>query len=560
MTSGWRTRSRSSSRASTSSTTRVSRSPRRGPSRPGTSGTRSAKTCARRSASSRRTTSWLRIRSACRSTGRARPKSRTPTIATIRWSTGGCSLARVISHPAVAVSATPDAVDRAPSRVAVRRPHRGGAAASSRRSTAAGDRAGRVAAYDVRRGRSDVVRRRRVAASAARARPPGRRRRARRAGGRRPRRRLVRASRATVSSSTCSVSSSRWALGSSSSTTAGRRAPRGPARPGPAGRRRDRRRPRRAACRGPSGSARTTSSRPTAAQRLPDLAVAAPRDGRAGRWRATVSASSHGRCGAQATWARHHVGSTAVSGVPPTSTSPARRGQLAAQGGEQRGLAAARRSGDRDQAVGGEVEVERRGQRGRRTRPARPRSDEVRGAGAAGAGRRGGGAGEQRVGLGQRGRALGGRVELGADPAQRPVGLGGEQQHGERDPEVHRARGEPQSHRHRDQRDGQRGDQLEDRRGGEGHLEGLHRGAAVAVGDRPDGADLRLGAAVRDQRRQAADHVEEVARQGLEGAPLVPGAVARGQPDEDREDRHEGEGERHDEARQRVEPGDGAPA
>ena len=39
---------------------------------------------ARRSASSRRTTSWLSTRSAWRSTGRASPKRRTPTIATIR--------------------------------------------------------------------------------------------------------------------------------------------------------------------------------------------------------------------------------------------------------------------------------------------------------------------------------------------------------------------------------------------------------------------------------------------------------------------------------------------
>ena len=42
---------------------------------------------------------------------------RTPTIATISISTGGCSAARAISQPAVAVSATPDAAASAPSRV-----------------------------------------------------------------------------------------------------------------------------------------------------------------------------------------------------------------------------------------------------------------------------------------------------------------------------------------------------------------------------------------------------------------------------------------------------------
>ena len=50
-----------------------------------------------------------RSRSAYRSTGRAMPKVRTATIATSRVSTGGCSDARTISHPAVAVRATPAA-------------------------------------------------------------------------------------------------------------------------------------------------------------------------------------------------------------------------------------------------------------------------------------------------------------------------------------------------------------------------------------------------------------------------------------------------------------------
>ena len=164
---------------------------------------------------------------------------------------------------------------------------------------------------------------------------------------------------------------------------------------------------------------------------------------------------------------------------------------------------------------------------------------------------------QELVGVRERGRALGGRMELGAEPAQRPVGLGSQEQHGERHPEVDRARRESESDGHRDERDGQRGHQLEDGGRGEGDLEGVDGGPAVAVGDRPDGADLGLGATVRDQGRQAADHVEEVPRERLEGSPLHPGAVARGQSDEDREDRHQRQGERHDESRERVEPGDG---
>ncbi len=109
------------------------------------------------------------------------------------------------------------------------------------------------------------------------------------------------------------------------------------------------------------------------------------------------------------------------------------------------------------------------------------------------------------------------------DAAQRPVGLRREQQHGERDPEVDRPGRQPQPDGHRHQRDRQRGHQLEDRRRGEGDLERVDGRAAVAVGDRPDGADLRLGAPVRDQRRQAPHHVEEVARQRLQRAPLASG-------------------------------------
>ena len=123
--------------------------------------------------------------------------------------------------------------------------------------------------------------------------------------------------------------------------------------------------------------------------------------------------------------------------VPPTPdvarrTAPARR-----QHRQQGRLAAAGRPGDRGQAAVGEVERRAPGQGGagvradRRDRAARAGR---RWAAPAGLGRSG--PRQQLVGRREGGGALGGGVELRADPAQRPVGLGGEQQHDQRGPEV----------------------------------------------------------------------------------------------------------------------------
>ena len=229
--------------------------------------------------------------------------------------------------------------------------------------------------------------------------------------------------------------------------------------------------------------------------------------------------------------------------------------QLATERREQGRLAAAGRPRDRHQPALGQVEVEGCGE-GRVVTDDEAVQAERGACRALRSQRLRGRAGQQRVGIGQGRGALGGCVELRSDAAQRPVGLRRQEQHGERDPEVDRPGGQPQSDGDRHQRDRQRGDELEHGGGGEGDLEGVDGRPAVAVGDRADGRHLGLGPPVRDQRRQAPHHVEEVARQRLHRAPLGPGPVAGGEADEDCEDRHERQGQRHDEPRQGVEPGD----
>ena len=77
---------------------------------------------------------------------------------------------------------------------------------------------------------------------------------------------------------------------------------------------------------------------------------------------------------------------------------------------------------------------------------------------------------EREVDRGERRRTLRRGVELRPDPAHRPVGLGREQQHHERGVEVEGAGREPQADADRDQRDGEGGEQLEHDRRREGEL------------------------------------------------------------------------------------------
>ena len=97
---GWRTRSCSSRYASTSSTTEDSTSPRRTPQPSGDQRDERVVHSGTPVGQIRRAASWETSRSAYRSTGRARPKARTATMATSSTKTGGCCAARVISQAA----------------------------------------------------------------------------------------------------------------------------------------------------------------------------------------------------------------------------------------------------------------------------------------------------------------------------------------------------------------------------------------------------------------------------------------------------------------------------
>ena len=137
-------------------------------------------------------------------------------------------------------------------------------------------------------------------------------------------------------------------------------------------------------------------------------------------------------------------------------------------------------------------------------------------------------------------------MELRADAAQRPVGLGSQQQDGQRGLQAEVAGREAQAHRDGDQGDRQRGDELEHRRRGEGQLQDVAVRTAVAVGDLADPRRLGARPPVGHQGRQTPDHVDEVAGQLRQRLPLPLRAVPGRQPDEDGEDRHEREGERDD--------------
>ena len=143
------------------------------------------------------------------------------------------------------------------------------------------------------------------------------------------------------------------------------------------------------------------------------------------------------------------------------------------------------------------------------------------------------------------GHAFGGSMELRPDPAQRPVGLGCQEQHHQRGREVHPAGLEPQPDLDRHEGDRQRGHQLQGDRRGEGDLERRHGHLAVTVGDPADRAPLGLGATVGDQGGQPLHHIEEVTGQLRQDLPLPIGRIPGRHPDQGGEDRDQGEGE-HD--------------
>ncbi len=163
---------------------------------------------------------------------------------------------------------------------------------------------------------------------------------------------------------------------------------------------------------------------------------------------------------------------------------------------------------------------------------------------------------EQRVDLLEGRRPLRRGMELRPDPAQRPVGLGRQQQHHQRRPQVQRPGRQPQPDHDRHHRDRQRGHQLQHRRGRERQPQRVQGGPAVAVGDAADGRALRAGPLVGHQRGQPVHHVDEVTRQRGQRPPAALGAVAGGQTDEHREHRHQRQRHRDDAGREQVLGGD----
>ncbi len=145
-------------------------------------------------------------------------------------------------------------------------------------------------------------------------------------------------------------------------------------------------------------------------------------------------------------------------------------------------------------------------------------------------------------------------VELHADLAQRQIRLGREQQHEEADRERQRPVDEPEPDRDCDDRDRDRREELEHETREERDAEHAHRLAAVLVGDTLDGRGGTVLPAEDLEGRQALHGVGEARREALQRAPLLLLHRARGEADQNHEDRDEGKGEQHGEARDPVLP------
>ena len=149
-------------------------------------------------------------------------------------------------------------------------------------------------------------------------------------------------------------------------------------------------------------------------------------------------------------------------------------------------------------------------------------------------------------------RPVGGVVELGADPADRPVRLGRQQDRGEPDDEVHPAVRQPQPDRHRHHRHRDRRQQLQRGRRQEGRPQRGDARPPVPLPDLAHHVHLRSRPPVGHQRRQAPHHVEEVPGQQLHRAPPALRLIARVHADERREDRQQRQRQHDDERAPRV--------
>ena len=131
-------------------------------------------------------------------------------------------------------------------------------------------------------------------------------------------------------------------------------------------------------------------------------------------------------------------------------------------------------------------------------------------------------------------------MELGAELAEREVGLRREDQDEQPGPQVQLAGHQSQADPHRDERDREGREQLQDERGQEGDPQRRQRLAAVVVGRLLERGDLDAGAPENLERGQAGHHVEEVVREARQRVPATAPAALRGHADEDHEQHDQG--------------------
>ena len=149
-------------------------------------------------------------------------------------------------------------------------------------------------------------------------------------------------------------------------------------------------------------------------------------------------------------------------------------------------------------------------------------------------------------------QSVGAGMELGADLAQRKIDLWGQDEDDERRLEVHRPREQTQTDGDRDQRDGQRGEQLEDHRRQERNAQGRVGRPPVRVAQGPHPGGRPTLTPERDQRWQACQQVDDLRAQTLHRGQAPGGGLLRHPPDQRHEQRHQRQSGSNDQRRQQV--------
>jgi len=144
-------------------------------------------------------------------------------------------------------------------------------------------------------------------------------------------------------------------------------------------------------------------------------------------------------------------------------------------------------------------------------------------------------------------------MKAGAEQPQGQVELGSQEKDKEALLECELAvqQAEPDLDRHHG--GAQRGDPLQNQGREKGHAQHTHRRAPKLVADLGDGADLLPAAAEEFEGRQSLEHIQKVGAHAAERAPLLLRQAIGQPPNEDHEQRDEGCGEEHDQARGPIE-------